>query len=517
MWKTKIKIGNLFIYLELKKNRLFTEKNGQFYFGTPLFPIEQEKISLSPSDLHQMKGSFFVFDGSKESKIALASDYFGGIRMYYLVIESNYYFSDDYLSLISILGRKKLTINEDELQYWDSQGYTTGGSTFFNEIKKIEPHTIIEISSAGMEMTSYFKEFKVESQSLELFKESILNDINNTISRIKKLKKVNVLCFSGGMDSVLIASQLSKNEVEFSAIYFLVEPYEKQNYTDYQKAIKVAKFMGINLEPIVIKVHKEVSDELLGSIADEMLFDKHPSIIHFVSSKKIGDKFGPNTLIINGQTSDSIFSYGPSCGFSKSFSEPLARLSLYRSLGLLNRIGCYIYSKKLKIKLNVPKNESQYFLSFIDHVQYKLYFREKANYKYLDKYIKLKTKNVIDKNNKRMVLKINTFIQGSDNQVVNKSASLNGVSVVMPFASAGIVNSCLLYKDDSKEIIRGKYVIPLLIKDINYEVYQEVINTANISTKGVTYSNITIELKDKLFRVFNKKINQLTDFKYEDF
>ena len=487
-------------------NKLKKIVNGITYVGSPLFPIDKNILELSSEQLLKLKGSFIAIQ-EKDDSIIIANDYFGGGRLYYIIVDNEYHFSDDYNYLIDLIDKDNITLSEDEYEYWKAQRYTTGGSTLFNEIKKVEPHSIITLSEKGINFNSYYNNIEHKEKSKELFKKSVSDDLKDTFNRIKETNKDIVLCFSGGSDSVLLATFLQKVNIDFKAVFFIMKPYEKESYKDYLRAKNVAKVLNIELSKIEIK-EKDIDDELLESITNKLLFDRHFSVVHFISTKKISDLFGKNILIVNGQSSDNVFSFGPSCGFNKSFSEPLARLSLYYPNSILNKLGCKLYSKKLKLNLSIPKDNKQYYSSFINHIQYKLYHNKNYDYKYLEEYIKSKIENDIDIENNRMVLKLSSYLQGSDNQVVLQSAWTNNVDIIMPFASYGIVKACLEYKDNFKELMRGKYILFELLKEVSPEIRKKMYGKVDLSNIKFE-ENISSKIEVRVNNSFEYKIKKI--------
>ena len=84
------------------------------------------------------------------------------------------------------------------------------------------------------------------------------------------------------------------------------------------------------------------------------------------------------------------------------------------------------------------------------------------------------------------MIKIQSFLQGGDNQVVIKSAYYFGINkVVMPFASANVVLHTALH--NSKDILQPKRVVKdANIKMENINLTQRLNN--NFSIKPIIFS-----------------------------
>lgn len=64
-----------------------------------------------------------------------------------------------------------------------------------------------------------------------------------------------------------------------------------------------------------------------------------------------------------------------------------------------------------------------------------------------------------DYNAKLMKIKVFTFMQGPDAQVVTQSADDSGIDLIMPFSTPQIMQATLRYKEDRKELNKPKYAL----------------------------------------------------------
>ena len=221
-----------------------------------------------------------------------------------------------------------------------------------------------------------------------------------------------------------------------------------------EKAKKLGK------ELLVIDITDKQEENIEEAIRRKMFFDRHYSKIHFYGVAELVKKWGTDIVMINGQNSDSILSFGPS---ETKLTSYLKRYLLYGNSYFVKSLLAKIISVTFKINLVYPPHTVEKLISFYDNFKYCLLYdgRDKEYIGYLkEKILSFQEKfNFSDLNNFYMYLKLFSFVQGSDNQIVIQSAKHWGVQLVMPFTNSDLVQATLKYKDDRKELHKPKYVL----------------------------------------------------------
>ena len=468
MYKKHFKYEELEVELVITKTN-YEEKDGILFFGSPLF--DKKHHDTFQDLLAHTKGSFFAID-IQPNEIKLAVDYFGGVRIYYGFVDKKHFFSDSYKVVLDKVKYNKISFNNDLFEYWKRMRYTLSDSTFYNEIKKIAPAEVISISNE-VKTDNYYKEFTKIKSSKHLFKKAIYDDLIDTMNKVRDLKKQVFMFFSGGVDSVLLALMLQKSNIDFKAVFILYKPFIEVNYKDYLRAQRISKLLGIELEIVEADYDiskKEIKDVLINDIIDNLLFDRHSAFANYNAFKCIKAKYGDDIIIVNGQGSDSIISYGPSS--LKKLSR--ARISLYYPYSVVNKLGCYLTRKWTGRNFRVPKNRDEYLTAFIYNHVYHMFIDRNIDYTFLKSFKEKMLKGLSDIENMRLKLKINTHIQGADNQVVVSLAHTEGLSVILPYCTIQYCEACLSYKNNFYETFKSKYVLYSLLDDLKKGIIKEI-------------------------------------------
>lgn len=446
--------------------------------------------------LNYVKGHFFAFK-EKNKCLILACDLVANYRMYYIEKENEFVFSDDYNILINELKCEySLSLDEDQFAYWKKHRFTLGDSSLFYQIKKMPPAHIFEISDRGLNKKCYYKLYERIENYNKLLSDNY-QDLQESIKSAYESYSGNqvLLLFSGGTDSTLLACILKRLKIPFVAIILKFLPLHHDNLNDVYRAQNVAKKIGIE-NVVVLEIDLLIAVNNIELILDNMLFDRHLSVHFFAACEKISKSFGTDVLLINGQSSDSILSFGPS---DCTWGGFIRRMVLY-SNRFIRSVLAHLINYKLGFALCVPQNKHEKFEAFIDETDY--FYLKDMKMKYV---IMLKEKvdlvqsyfSLLDDNNSRkiilsqlkkyeesflMYLKIFSFIQGPDNLIVIKSAECNGIrNIVMPFTSPQFIYNVVRYKSDIKELFYPKYFVRDILENqfeyhSYYNQYKDITN-----------------------------------------
>ena len=390
--------------------------------------------------------------------LVFKNDIFGGYRLYYWEAKEVIYVTDDIFNFLKVEDCSKFEENEYEEKFYRRHGYTSGDSTFYKNIKKMPPAGMLEISATGYKVTTVCDFARIprtpDERQLRIAVESC---VERGLLPLKNNGKKNILCYSGGVDSSYIAQKLVALEIDFEVVYFWdrkIGTMERSMRVAREKAKKLGK------ELLVIDITDKQEENIEEAIRRKMFFDRHYSKIHFYGVAELVKKWGADIVMINGQNSDAILSFGPS---ETKLTSYLKRYLLYGNSHFVKSLLAKIISATFKINLVYPPHTVEKLISFYDNFKYCLLYdgRDKEYTGYLkEKILSFQEKfNFSDLNNFYMYLKLFSYVQGSDNQIVIQSAKHWGVQLVMPFTNSDLVKATLKYKDDRKELHKPKYVL----------------------------------------------------------
>ncbi|WP_018668885.1 hypothetical protein [Bacteroides gallinarum] len=391
----------------------------------------------------------------------LTNDICGSFRIYYWEEDNRLFITDNVFDFLSIEDLENRKCNDFEKIYYKKHGYTSGDSTYFNGIYKLPPCSKLTIKNGNYSISSLWEFSNCPHKSdLLKFKESVKASIIESLKPLQKTERPIVLCFSGGMDSTYIAQRLMELNIKHSLVFFK-DSTNKINRKETKTAKKQAELLGKRLYFIDITNKKDKDTE--KAIAQMRLFDNHYCRYHFYGLKGIQERWGENTIIINGQNSDCILSFGPS---ERKYTSFLKRYLLYGQSLTTKRMIAFIIGSIFHKKLSVPTNQEDTLRAFYDNFKYCL-VNERTDVNEYNTYIDKKIQQILKQahfstlNNIFMYIKVFTYMQGSDCQVVTQSAKYFQMDLLMPFSSPALIKATLCYKNDQMELYHPKYALSL--------------------------------------------------------
>lgn len=405
--------------------------------------------SLSGGNLNNGALGFKVVINGKELKVT--SDLIGGYKIYYWQQGDDIYISDDIYEVL--IATEKFEIDTNDLRYFERHGYLLCDRTFRRGLYRLSPCSTLVVNEKGLTVASNWTLGNVIRQPDERkYVDAVRSAVDESLGQLQGAKEKIILCFSGGTDSLYLAKRMMALSIDFDIVFWT---------TDHQ-ALKTAKKGAklINKDLIVIDV-SDYSKELQKVVSKEMFFDKHYSRIHYVGCQKIVEKYGSGVILVNGQNSDSILTYGPS---ETKFTSYWKRYFMYGENYFIKWIYKTIIEIGFRRRFIVPKTEGDMNRALLDNFKYCLILdkNEPSEYqKYLDNFLKeIKDKIFFsNQNNLWMYIKTITHITGSDTQVCVNSARHFGFQLLLPFATENFMRAALAYKDDRKELQMPKYVL----------------------------------------------------------
>lgn len=416
-------------------------------------------------NLNSVAGYFFAIRFF-EDRIEIANDILGNYRVYYGMVNDIIIISDSYEYILDRMRTySAISIDEDQLNFWKKHRYTLNDRTLFNEIKKFSPASIYIINSEGIKQNLYFRNLKRETNSKLLIQRNYEEIKSNLLSVYKENPDVPfVLFYSGGVDSTLLLFICMELNIPVNCIIIKYIPEWSINVFDVDKAKKNLDFFGIKYTVVNVDLY-EAKSKYESVAIKEMLFDRHLAVHFFQAYKAATDMFGKYIVVINGQSSDSILSFGPS-GFT--IGNFIKRTILAFSKGPIAWLG-KIASSIINVQFIMPCGMKDSSIAIMDDSNYIFAIDKKCLYLPMlkEEYQNIRKKGINFYESVRMYSKIIGFLQGSDNQVVIKSALCNGIKkVVMPFTSPEFIYNVVRYKNNYYEIFNPKYFVRKVLQNI---------------------------------------------------
>ncbi len=369
------------------------------------------------------------------------------------------YITDDVFAFFSekeLVARAK---NENECRYFDKHGYTSGDATRWTEIHKLPPCGVMRIDREGIRVeTEWPLEGVPNTPDRIAFRRAIDSAVEALLLPLKEDMRPKVLCYSGGVDSDYLARMLCRLGIDFFPVFFRdgrIRTHDREIRNARRKAARLGK------ELQVFDLTDCHSEETERAIVRMGLFDRHYAHCHFYGAEEVVRRWGPDAIMINGQNADSILSFGPS---EPKFTSWLKRYLLYGKSLTVKRMIALAIGTAFGMRLKVPVAERDRLRCFYDNFKYCVLddAGEAASYKeYLNgKIDQLRSRqSFVSENNLRAWLKVFSFIQGSDTQVVVQSTGRCGLELLLPFTQLCIVEATLRYKEEHRELYKPKYVL----------------------------------------------------------
>ena len=482
----------------LIKSKYIKNKNNILFFGNPIHS-DLNKINETNllSEIKNIEG-FFLILILKKNNIFLYNDILANFRLYYKKNTKSLVLSNDYNFFIK---KKKISsLDYEEFNFWMSKNYTSGDKTFFNNLFKFAPASILNIDeNLNITIKNNFKNFIKFSNSNPI--NSLEKSINNSIKLLKNTQKKIILLFSGGADSLLLAQKLKEKNCNFECVYFATKPNTFESEKGYRLAKQCAKKLKLKLN--VIPIQFKINETKFKNILKVMLFDFHTCIVQFYGVGKILKKFGRNIEIVSGQSADSILCFGPSASTLSNFVNRILYLKNNFFTNFLIRV--YL-ENKYKVKLFAPKNKFENFYFFYNSFFYYPLYKSDNTKK--DISIKNKIKIIINSLKLKdefikMYLKIFGFLQGPDNQILIQSCLFHNFSnISLPYVTSRIISSTCYKQNKLKTVINPKYEIKTLLNN-------DCINVLNSNRPNIIgLKKITSETP-KIKKMYLKRINEL--------
>lgn len=183
------------------------------------------------SFLKNVNGTFsFAIYNKLEDELILGNDSFGLYPLFIYNTHKYCIFSSEYEPITKYKKFNK-ELNYDAIAEYFTLGLPLGGKTFFKSINNLAPGSLLKIKKNQINLKQYDDlNIKIDkNKNLNYFATEIAKILKKAVQiRIRNLK--NLVCsLSGGADTRLILSNLSRNQRKLIQFYTYKNPYLNEN------------------------------------------------------------------------------------------------------------------------------------------------------------------------------------------------------------------------------------------------------------------------------------------------
>jgi asparagine synthase (glutamine-hydrolysing) len=324
--------GEIFNYVEIR-NQLIGEG---IYFDTESDTEVLLKFlgKFGFTKLQKLNGMFaFAFFSKAHNKVYLVRDSLGKKPLYYTINNKGIRWSSSQRFLQK--GHSEKSVSDISLYQYLSLGYLLDPTTTDVQVKAVRPGHIVEIDiqqSAVIknvnfsEKNEFVKDISGDDSLRQVISESI-HDRTKGHDRI-------ALSMSGGVDSSIIAVELSKSNAEVQAFTAHWPDSDKSRYNvDSEIAHSVSRRIGIKIQKVEMLRAKDLSGELRSYLQAMEEPNNNASGVSMLKLYKTIADFGFR-LVLTGDGADEIFA-----GYSR-----YAKAAKFRNIIKLNRISSIRHS-----------------------------------------------------------------------------------------------------------------------------------------------------------------------------
>jgi len=429
--------------------------------------------------LQKLEGMFaFALYDLIKNELYIARDKFGEKPLYYYEDDSSIYFASELKAFGDQL--KKFPIDVVGLNYFLTLTYIPAPYTIYSGVKKLEPSTLLTISSNGIKKITKYYNFELAIKQNSVTENFVdckheLKQILTESIRKRMISDVPLGTFlSGGIDSSIVStimSQISNQPINTFSIGF-----KEKTYDESRRAQLIATHIKSNHTVHYLDYKDVVSmvDEII-LYYDEPFGDSSALPSYYVA-KLAREKV---KVVLTGDCADELFGgydkYLGSFYVNKYRRIPLKLQKLFERLVLKiphHRTTNALLRKIKKIINNVSLSEFDLHynlmsLAFNDEERFSLL--QSSLYKEIKPEIKkfydaLGTSPLLEKS---QFTDVRTVLEGDMLVKVDRICMMNSLEARVPFLDSKIAEFALRLPSDFK--IKGKnkkYILKETFKDI---------------------------------------------------
>jgi asparagine synthase (glutamine-hydrolysing) len=292
--------GEIYNFLHLKKELI--EKGHIFVTNSDTETVIHLYEEYGEDFVNYLRGMFAIAIWDRnEKKLILARDRLGKKPLFYYN-DGNYFIFSSEINPILSFKKILLSLNLRAIDLYLTLQYIPAPDTIYNEIKKLEPATILVFKNNEIKTKKYW-EIPINTIQIPYreAKEKLKELVKEAVS-LRMISDVEIGAFlSGGIDSsivVAVMSSLSKERIKTFSIGF-----KEENFSELEYAREVAKmYLTEHYEFIVEEELTDVIEDLIIHYGEPFA---DPSAIPSYYVSKVASKFVKVTL--NGDGGDENF------------------------------------------------------------------------------------------------------------------------------------------------------------------------------------------------------------------
>lgn len=489
-YDTRKKIG-IFCNGEIYNHKLLRhdleKKNYVFKTKSDCEVILHGYLEYGLDFLKKINGMFLIaIWKDDEQKIILARDRMGEKPCYYLRKDNNIYFSSE---IKPLLKNKNIqtTLDHYSIDFFLNNRYVPSSKNLFKEIITLEQGTLLEISEKSFKKIKYwdFDNYKILTDKNE---EKFYNLFETSVNlRMSADVKVGVF-LSGGLDSSILASLMSKNTKDFEIFTHSYD--EKNDESVYAK--KLCKELNLGNFNLIEINEKHIHN--LENIVESMESPIANSDIIGLDLLCKAAKNKNTKVVLSGEGSDEIFA-----GYLHH--QKLKKLHKIKNISNMLNLN-NIFSKFIKA---TPK---KFFDLFFNYGNYKVtddlknnlenYFNEKSDINSYYNLISLINKN--DKS-KLYTFNFNNELSKKDMQLNFDENLPNFLDKVLRFELENWLPSYHLIKEDK---ISMRHSIEMRFPFLDHNIYEHM----KTNDKNDYFANNKKFLKDEFSNILPSYIKK---------
>ena len=442
---------------------------------------KQMTADLARSLFLEIPGQY-AFVILSEERIDVVTDPCGIIKLYGYLKDDALIVVDDILELKN----EHFTLDKDAVKYYFIKNYTPSKHTFFKEVFKFEPCAFYSIDSSLEIVPINYAKIQEQPLGGEAFLNEFQRILEENMSFYKKHYDKSCLFLSGGVDSSFLFRLLSSKEKNlqwFDLVVGKMDGMQQMHLIDNDYDIsfsqRLAKEEGKELEVVGYDYSsaQTVTDfELLRN----HLFTEYAPAMGYLGFVRAVDA---HKLIVNGQNSDSILSFGllgnprwkgfRITGLNGLFSRYFmffghrSKNFFYRGIASFLR-GVY-YKRNYPIEV-IDFSDQNYYLGLCMHPKNQYWIKNDPCFSAVEQVQELSDwfkreylQSVFNTHKNKsshalsMILYQKTCFQGSANRATILSSLIQGRKIFLPYTSLALFELMCNLKPDWHYAYYGKY------------------------------------------------------------
>lgn len=248
--------------------------------------------------VNHLRGMFaFAIWDSKREELFMARDKWGIKPLYYTYMNNVFMFSSEIKAFLGNPAFKK-ELNTDILASYLCYNSTPTRETFFKNVYRLDPGTILIYKSGKIEKKEYFHlDFEPKEETLEEAKEEIAKAMKDSVEH-HQIADVEVGSFlSSGIDSSYLVS-IAKPDKTYTV------GYDNPKYDEISYAKDLSKKLHINNTSKKITKEEYINNfEKIMYYMDEPLADPSAIALYFVAEIASKDV----KVVMSGEGADELF------------------------------------------------------------------------------------------------------------------------------------------------------------------------------------------------------------------